>query len=104
MMMKIFLLTLVRDAIPDSNSAVVVNTLQKAVEPVEPKGLHDFAAIFLNMVMPPHPPLLINVPNNCSIGGEWLPSGKDGATKSNEFSGKFQTAFDPPPPHFRKIM
>ena len=46
MMMKIFLLTLVRDAIPDSNSAVVVNTLQKAVEPVEPKGLYDFAAIF----------------------------------------------------------
>ena len=55
MMMKIFLLTLVRDAIPDSNSAVVVNTLQKAVEPVEPKGLHDFAAIFLNLGMPPPP-------------------------------------------------
>ena len=53
MMMKIFLLTLVRDAIPDFNSAVVVNTLQKAVEPVEPKDLHDFAAIFLNMGMPP---------------------------------------------------
>ena len=55
MMMKIFLLTLVRDAIPDFNSAVVVNTLQKAVEPVEPKGLYDFAAIFLNMGMPPPP-------------------------------------------------
>ena len=56
MMMKIFLLTLVRDAIPDSNSAVVVNTLQKAVEPVESKGLYDFAAIFSNMGIPPRPP------------------------------------------------
>ena len=25
-------------------------------------------------------------------------------TKKNEFSEKFQTAFDPPPPHFRKVM
>ena len=24
--------------------------------------------------------------------------------KTDEFSEKFQTAFDPPPPHFRKIM
>ena len=30
--------------------------------------------------------------------------GKDGAIKSDEFLGKFQTAFDPPPSHFRKIM
>ena len=29
--------------------------------------------------------------------------GKDGCTKSDVFSEKFQTAFDPPP-HFRKIM
>ena len=29
--------------------------------------------------------------------------GKGGATKSDEFSEKIQTAFDPPP-HFRKIM
>ena len=26
------------------------------------------------------------------------------ATKSDDFSEKFQTAFDPPPPHFRKII
>ena len=25
-------------------------------------------------------------------------------TKMDEFSEKFQTTFDPPPPHFRKIM
>ena len=31
-------------------------------------------------------------------------SGKGGATKSNEFSEKFQTAFDSPRLHFRKIM
>jgi len=31
----------------------------------------------------------------------WL--GKDGVSKTDEFSEKFQTAFDPPP-HFRKIM
>ena len=30
--------------------------------------------------------------------------GKDGATKADEFSETIQTAFDPPPPHFRKIM
>ena len=30
--------------------------------------------------------------------------GKDGPTKTDEFLEKFQTAFDPPPPHFRKIM
>ena len=30
--------------------------------------------------------------------------GKDPATKSDEFLEKFQTAFDPPPPHFWKIM
>ena len=30
--------------------------------------------------------------------------GKDGATKSDDFLEKFQTAFGPPPPHFRKIM
>ena len=30
--------------------------------------------------------------------------GKGPATKSDEFSEKFQTAFDPPPPHCRKIM
>ena len=28
---------------------------------------------------------------------------KGPATKSDEFSKKFQTAFDPPPPHFRKL-
>ena len=27
--------------------------------------------------------------------------GKDGPTKTDEFLEKFQTAFDPPPPHFR---
>ena len=30
--------------------------------------------------------------------------GKDGVSETDEFSEKFQTAFDPPPPHFRKIM
>ena len=30
--------------------------------------------------------------------------GIDGDTKTEEFSEKFETAFDPPPPHFRKIM
>ena len=30
--------------------------------------------------------------------------GKGGATKSDEFSEKFQTAFDPRSPHFRKII
>ena len=30
--------------------------------------------------------------------------GTDGDTKTDEFSEKFQTAFDPPPPHFRKII
>ena len=30
--------------------------------------------------------------------------GKLPPTKTDEFSEKFQTAFDPPPPHFRKIM
>ena len=29
--------------------------------------------------------------------------GKDPATKLDEFFEKFQTAFDPPPPHFWKI-
>ena len=37
MMMKIFLLTLVRDAIPDSNSAVVVNTVKKTLYNCTPK-------------------------------------------------------------------
>ena len=32
-----------------------------------------------------------------------LQLGTDGHTKTNEFSEKFQTAFDPPP-HFRKII
>ena len=62
MTMKIFLLTLVRDAIPDSNSAVVVNTVKKKRYTIVPlkrlfyvnvnfmsKGLYDFAAICLNM-------------------------------------------------------
>ena len=26
------------------------------------------------------------------------------SSKMDEFSEKFQTAFDPPPPHFRKVM
>ena len=30
--------------------------------------------------------------------------GTDGHTKTDEFSEKFQTAFDTPPPHFRKII
>ena len=30
--------------------------------------------------------------------------GKGGSSKTDEFLEKFQTAFDPPPPHFRKIM
>ena len=30
--------------------------------------------------------------------------GKGPATKSDEFSEKFQTAFGPQPPHFRKIV
>ena len=30
--------------------------------------------------------------------------GKGGATNSDEFLEKFQTAFDPPPPHFWKII
>ena len=30
--------------------------------------------------------------------------GKDGVSKTDEFSEKFQTAYDPPPPHFRKII
>ena len=30
--------------------------------------------------------------------------GMDDPTKTDEFLEKFQTAFDPPPPHFRKIM
>ena len=30
--------------------------------------------------------------------------GKGGYSKTDEFLEKFQPAFDPPPPHFRKIM
>ena len=26
------------------------------------------------------------------------------SSKTDEFSEKFQTAFDPPPPHFRKVI
>ena len=33
-----------------------------------------------------------------------LPLGTGHATKSDEFSEKFQTAFDPPPSHFQKII
>ena len=38
------------------------------------------------------------------LGVFYVSLGKGPATKSDEFSEKFQTAFDPPPPHFRKII
>ena len=34
----------------------------------------------------------------------WLLLGTGGVSKTDEFSEKFQTAFDPPSPHFRKIV
>ena len=42
--------------------------------------------------------------NRTILRKKMLCSGKDAISKTDEFSEKFQTAFDPPPPHFREIM
>ena len=38
------------------------------------------------------------------IGGCQCALGKPKASKTDDFLEKFQTAFAPPPPHFRKII
>ena len=85
MTMKIFLLTLVRDAIPDSNSAVVVNTVKKryTIVPLKilfyinvnfmSKGLYEIKTIILNMSFTPFPPHFEQCYKNWRIGRRWLP-------------------------------
>ena len=39
-----------------------------------------------------------------TVPSHGLPLGTGGHTKMDETSEKFQTAFEPPPPHFRKVI
>ena len=99
---------------------------------LEPTYLSTFADLFTESHQrkgfPLPPPLssmvcLLYVPEECDIlkvlGNEWIGGwaqaqaqaqleaqlGTPSPSKIDEFSEKFQTAFDPsPPPHFRKVI